>query len=61
MRFRCDEPMAKPRRVFFMRQDEVFPRRMFDGEGCRGRHGLAEMFPRICHAAVGWNQTWVET
>jgi hypothetical protein len=56
MRFRCDEPKAKLRRVFFMRQDKVFSRRMRDGGGCCGRHGIAEMLPRICHAAVrlGW-------
>jgi hypothetical protein len=28
MRFRCDEPKAKLRRVFFMRQDEFFRGRM---------------------------------
>jgi hypothetical protein len=52
MRFRCDEPKAKLRRVFFMRQEPAFSRRMHDGEGCRGRHGLAEKFPQICHASV---------
>lgn len=52
MRFRCGEPRAKLRRVFFMRQAPAFSRRTRDGEGCRGRHGLAEMLPRICHAAV---------
>src|SRR5882757_11527053 len=66
MRFRCDEPKAKLRRVFFMRQEPAFSRRMRDGEGCRGCHRLAEMFPRICHAAVrldsyaafvGWAKT----
>jgi hypothetical protein len=32
MRFRCDEPKAKLRRVFFMRQELAFSRRMRDGE-----------------------------
>jgi hypothetical protein len=44
--------MAKPRRAFFMRQEPAFSRRMRDGEGRRGRHGMAEKFPQICHAAV---------
>jgi hypothetical protein len=35
MRFRCDEPKAKLRRVFFMRQEPAFSRRMRDGEGRR--------------------------
>jgi len=52
MRFRCDEPKAKLRHVFFMRQGLAFSRRMRDGEECRDRHGMAEKFPRICHAAV---------
>ena len=52
MRFRCDEPKAKLRRGFFMRQEPAFSRRMRDGEGEGGCHGLAEMLPRICHAAV---------
>jgi hypothetical protein len=52
MRFRCDEPKAKLRRVFFMRQQPAFSRRMHDGERCRRHHGLAEKFPQICHAAV---------
>jgi hypothetical protein len=39
MRFRCDEPKAKLRHVFFMRQELAFPRRMRDGERCCGRHG----------------------
>jgi antitoxin YefM len=52
MRFRCDEPKAKLRRAFFMRQQPAFSRRMRDGKGRRGRHGLAEKFPQICHAAV---------
>jgi hypothetical protein len=52
MRFRCDEPKAKLRHVFFMRQEPAFSRRMRDGEGCRGCHGFAEKFPRICHASV---------
>jgi hypothetical protein len=52
MRFRCDEPKAKLRHVFFMRQQPAFSRRMRDGKGCSGGHGLAEKFPQICHAAV---------
>jgi hypothetical protein len=52
MRFRCDEPKAKLRRAFLMRQAPAFSPRMRDGEGCRGRHGLAEMLPRICHASA---------
>ena len=52
MRFRCDEPKAKLRRGFFMRQEPAFSRRMRDDERCCGRHGLAEKFPQICHAAV---------
>ena len=32
MRFRCDQPKAKLRRVFFMRQEPAFSRRMRDGE-----------------------------
>jgi hypothetical protein len=32
MRFRCDEPKAKLRRVFFMRQELAFSRRMRGGE-----------------------------
>jgi hypothetical protein len=52
MRFRCDEPKAKLRHVFFMRQELAFSWRMRDSEGCCGRHGLAEKFPQICHASV---------
>jgi hypothetical protein len=32
MRFRCDEPKAKLRRAFFMRQEPAFSRRRRDGE-----------------------------
>jgi hypothetical protein len=48
MRFRCDEPKAKLRRVFFMRQakffrgDDVTAWRFTDKRGC---HGFAEKFP----------------
>jgi hypothetical protein len=38
-----------------MRQELAFARRMRDGEGRCGCHGLAEKFPRICHAAVRLN------
>src|SRR3954469_17162635 len=52
MRSRCDEPKAKPRHAFFMRQEPAFSRRMRDGRGSRGPHGMAQMLPRICRAAV---------
>jgi hypothetical protein len=55
MRFRCDEPKAKLRRVFscgktrFFRGDDVTARRFTDKRGCPG---FAEKFPQICHAPV---------
>jgi hypothetical protein len=55
MRFRCDEPKAQLRRAFFMRQAPAFSRRMRNGEGGCGCHGLAEMFPQICRASVRLN------
>jgi division protein CdvB (Snf7/Vps24/ESCRT-III family) len=32
MRFRCDEPKAKLRHAFFMRQEQAFSRPMRDGK-----------------------------
>jgi hypothetical protein len=55
MRKSCGEPKATGIRAIFLRQDEVFSRRMRDGERLpekRGCHDFAENIPQICHGVV---------
>jgi hypothetical protein len=47
MRFRCDEPKAKLRRGFFMRQEPAFSRRMRDGEKNAAAMVLRKSFRRF--------------
>jgi hypothetical protein len=55
MRFRCDEPKAKLRRVFSCGKTRFFAAMMRRRDACsdrRGCHGFAEKFSQICRAPV---------